>query len=62
MSPPSSGSKNKLAELCFSPDFTFVSGLNCTCTLKMGAIYSSETSVDYQRATWHYIQKIEIFT
>jgi hypothetical protein len=56
ISPPSSGSKNKSSKISASklaPAFTLVS---CSAsTLKTEAICSSETSVNFQRTTWHYI-------
>jgi hypothetical protein len=56
ISPPSSGSKNKLSKpLCLPSDFTLVSCSPYFSTLKMVAICSSETSVDSQRTTQHYI-------
>jgi hypothetical protein len=56
--PPSSGSKNKVSkkpELCLPPAFTLVSCSAYSSTLKMEAICSSETSVDFQRTTQRYI-------
>jgi hypothetical protein len=53
--PPSSGSKNKpstkqaWAELCFPRPFTLVSSSAYSLTLKMEAIFCSETSVDSKR-------------
>jgi hypothetical protein len=49
ISPPSSGLKNK------PPHFKFVSCSAYSSTLKMEAICSSETSVDFQRTTRRYI-------
>jgi hypothetical protein len=43
------------AEPCFPPACTLVSCLAYSSTLKMEAICSSETSVDFQRTTWRYI-------
>jgi hypothetical protein len=48
-SPPSSGSKNK------PHAFTLVSCSAYFSTLKMEAICSSKTSVDFQQTTWCYI-------
>jgi hypothetical protein len=42
-------------ELCLPPAFTPVSCLAYFFTLKLEAICSSETLVDFQWATWHYI-------
>jgi hypothetical protein len=56
-SPSSSGSKNKprkKPELCFHAGFLLAYSL----TLKMEAIYSSETSVDFQRTTRRYIPEV----
>jgi hypothetical protein len=39
----------------------YVSSSAYSLTLKMEAIYSSETSVDFQRTTWCHIQKIVLF-
>jgi hypothetical protein len=58
LSPPSSGSKNKLSskpELCFQPAFTLVSCSADSLTLKMKAICPSETSIDFQRNPRRYI-------
>jgi hypothetical protein len=41
--------------------FTLVSGLVYYSTSKMEATYSSETSVDFQRTTWHYILEDRTF-
>jgi hypothetical protein len=41
--------------LCLPPAFTLVSCLAYSSTLKMEAKCSSETSVDFQRTTRHYI-------
>jgi hypothetical protein len=49
--PPFSGSKNKQAELCLPPAYTLVSCSAYFSTMKMEAICSSETSVDFQRTT-----------
>jgi hypothetical protein len=46
---------NTIVELCLPPAFTLVSCSAYFLTLKMEAICSSETSVDSQRTTWHYI-------
>jgi hypothetical protein len=35
--------------------FLLVSCLAYSSTMKVGAICSSEMSVDFQRATWHYV-------
>jgi hypothetical protein len=48
MSPPSS-------RFCLPPDFTLVSCLAYSSTPKIEAIYSSETSVDFQRTKRRYI-------
>jgi hypothetical protein len=48
VSPPSLGLKNK-------PAFMLVSCSAYSSTLKMEAICSSEMSVAFQQATWHYI-------
>jgi hypothetical protein len=45
------------AELCLPPAFTLVSCSAYSSTLKMEAICFSETSVDFQRTTWRYIQE-----
>jgi hypothetical protein len=42
--------------LCLPSVFTQASCLAYSSTLKMEATYSSETSVDFQWTTWHYIQ------
>jgi hypothetical protein len=42
-------------ETCLPPEFTLVSCLAYSSTLKMEATYSSETSVDFRRTTWRYI-------
>jgi hypothetical protein len=55
---PSSGSKNKSRkkpELCFASAFTPISCFPYCSTLKMEAICSSKTSVDFQQATRRYI-------
>jgi hypothetical protein len=60
ISPPSSGSKNKPSknpepELCLPLAFTLVSFSAYFSILKMEAICSSETSVDFQRTSQRYI-------
>jgi hypothetical protein len=42
-------------QLCLPPDFTLLSCLVYSSTLKMEAIFSSETSLDFQRTTRLYI-------
>jgi hypothetical protein len=49
--------RNILCELCLPPAFTLISYLAYFSLLKMDAIFSSETSVDFQRNTRHYIPK-----
>jgi hypothetical protein len=61
MSLPSSGSKNKPrkpAQFCLLPAFTLFSCLAYSSTMKMVAIYSSETPVDFQRSTQHYVPEV----
>jgi hypothetical protein len=41
--------------LCLPPAFTLVSCSAYSSTLKMEAVYYSETSVDFQRTTRRYI-------
>jgi hypothetical protein len=48
---------NTLRLLCVPPAFTLVSCAANSLTLKMGAICSSEMSVDFQRTTRRYIPK-----
>jgi hypothetical protein len=62
MSPPSSESKNKLSRkqsrsitALFVSSIMLVTYLSYSSTLKMEGTYSSETSVEFQRTTWHYI-------
>jgi hypothetical protein len=59
MSPPSSGPKNKPsmkpAWACLTHAFTLISCSAYSSTLKMEAICSSETSVEFQRITQRYI-------
>jgi hypothetical protein len=52
--PPSLGSQNKL---CLPPALMLVSCSVYSSVLKMEAICCFETSVDFQRTTWHYITK-----
>jgi hypothetical protein len=44
-----------------SPAFTLVSCSAYSSALKMEAICSSETTGDFKRTTWRYIQKTELF-
>jgi hypothetical protein len=57
ISPPSSGSKNKLSRAklatCFHTGFL----LGLFLSLKMEAICSYKTSVDFQRTPHHYISE-----
>jgi hypothetical protein len=57
MSPPSSQLKNKpsRALALLLARFMQISCLAYSVTVKMGATYSSEMSVDFQRTTWRYI-------
>jgi hypothetical protein len=59
MSPPSSGSKNKPSKkpACLPPAFTLVSCLAYSSAMKMEATCPSETLVNFQWTTWHYIPK-----
>jgi hypothetical protein len=52
--------RNKLhpySDLCLSHTFTLISCFVNSSTLKMDAIFSSETSVDFQHTTRHYIHE-----
>jgi hypothetical protein len=59
ISPSFSRSKNKPSKkpeiLCLPPAFTLISYLAYSSTVKMEAIFSTETSVDVQRITRRYI-------
>jgi hypothetical protein len=64
ISPPSSGSKNKpnkkpaWSRQQAGPCFKLVSRLDCSSTLKLVAIFSSEMSVNFQRITPIYITEV----
>jgi hypothetical protein len=47
--------------LCFPPSLTLISCSAYSSALKMEAIFSSETSVEFQRTTRRYIPKIDLF-
>jgi hypothetical protein len=49
------GAENLVSMLCLPPAFTLVSCSVWSSTLKMETIYSSDTSVDFQRTTRRYI-------
>jgi hypothetical protein len=51
------GGKISPAELCSPSAFTLLSCSVYSSDLKMETIYFSETSVDFQRTTWLYIQE-----
>jgi hypothetical protein len=65
---PLSRSKNKPGKIpawkrpcCLPPAFTLVSCFSYSSTLKVEAIYSSETSADFQRSTQRYIPEDSTF-
>jgi hypothetical protein len=52
--------KNQIEkDLCLPPAFTLVSCSVNSSTTKMETIYSSETSVGFQRTTWRYIPEVK---
>jgi hypothetical protein len=54
---PAKYSKLSVYRLCLPPAFTLVSCSAYSSTLKMEAIWSSETTVDFQRTTRRYISE-----
>jgi hypothetical protein len=61
ISPPPSESKNKPSKAFLATCFVLVSCLVYSLILKMKAIYSSETSINFQRTTRVISQKTVFF-